>query len=89
MTLTQDILDLASKGPAGLEEPDRDALLRACEKLVLALENPLDKFLRLFFVCCFRFFVIAHGCCLLPFRHRLCQTDDYRASTTPSLFASP
>jgi hypothetical protein len=50
MTLSQDILDLASKGPAGLEEPDRLALLQAAEKLTLALETPLDKFLRHFFV---------------------------------------
>jgi hypothetical protein len=50
MTLTQDILDLASKGPAGLEELDRLALLQATEKLTLALETPLDKFLRHFFV---------------------------------------
>ncbi|KAG9195741.1 hypothetical protein G6011_00862 [Alternaria panax] len=41
MTLTQNILDLASKGPAGLEEADRLALLQASEKLTLALEHPV------------------------------------------------
>ena len=50
MTLTQDILDSASKGPAGLQEPERLALLQASEKLSLALENPMEKFIRLFFV---------------------------------------
>lgn len=50
MTLTQDINDAAGKGPAGLEEADRLALLQATEKLSLALENPLEKSIRLFFV---------------------------------------
>jgi hypothetical protein len=50
MTLAQDILDLSNKGPAGLEESDRLALLQASEKLTFALENPLEKFLRHFFV---------------------------------------
>ena len=50
MTLAQDILALASKGPAGLEEADRLALLQASEKLTQALETPMDKFLRHFFV---------------------------------------
>jgi len=50
MTLVQDILALASKGPAGLEEADRLALLQASEKLTQALETPMDKFLRHFFV---------------------------------------
>ena len=50
MTLTPGILNLASKGPAGLEEADRLALLQASEKLILALENPLEKFLRHFFL---------------------------------------
>ncbi|KAI4619691.1 hypothetical protein J4E83_005546 [Alternaria metachromatica] len=49
MTLAQDILALASKGPAGLEEADRLALLQASEKLTQALETPMDKFLRHFF----------------------------------------
>ncbi|CAN9329794.1 unnamed protein product [Alternaria alternata] len=49
MTLAQDILDLSNKGPAGLEESDRLALLQASEKLTFALENPLEKFLRYFF----------------------------------------
>lgn len=52
MTLTQNILDLADKGPEGLEEPERLALLQAAEKLAVALENPFEKFFRLFFVCC-------------------------------------
>jgi hypothetical protein len=50
MTLVQDILDLASKGPAGLDDAERIALLQASEKLTLALENPMEKFLRHFFV---------------------------------------
>ncbi|KAJ8107673.1 hypothetical protein OPT61_g8708 [Boeremia exigua] len=49
MALTQDILDLAAKGPAGLEEPERLALLQAAEKLTRALESPFEKFWRLFF----------------------------------------
>ncbi|KAF1357755.1 S-adenosyl-L-methionine-dependent methyltransferase [Lizonia empirigonia] len=49
MTFIQDIVDAASKGPAGLEEADRLALLHAAEKLSLALENPLEKSIRLFF----------------------------------------
>ena len=52
MTLIQDILDLADKGPEGLEETERLALLQAAEKLNGALENPFEKFLRLFTVCC-------------------------------------
>lgn len=50
MTLSQDILDLASKGPEGLEESERLALLQAVEKLTVALENPFEKFIRLFAV---------------------------------------
>lgn len=50
MTLTQDILDQANKGSAGLGEPERLALLQASEKLTVALEQPLEKFIRLFFV---------------------------------------
>jgi hypothetical protein len=50
MTLTQNILDQANKGSAGLDEPERLALLQASEKLTLALEQPLEKFIRLFFV---------------------------------------
>lgn len=50
MTLIQNILDLAGKGPASLEEHERLSLLQAAEKLTLALENPLEKFLRLFLV---------------------------------------
>ncbi|KAH6625700.1 S-adenosyl-L-methionine-dependent methyltransferase [Boeremia exigua] len=48
MTLTEDILNLASRGPTGLDEPERLALLQATEKLTVALENPLEKFIRLF-----------------------------------------
>lgn len=50
MTLAQNILALASKGPAGLEEAERLALLQAFEKLTQALETPMDKFLRNFFL---------------------------------------
>jgi hypothetical protein len=55
MTLTQDILDLMDKGPEGLEEAERLELLQAAEKLNAALENPFEKFLRLFTVCCHPF----------------------------------
>lgn len=56
MTLTKEILDFAGKDAASLEETERVTLLQACEKLALALETPLEKFIRLFFVsvlCCF------------------------------------
>ncbi|KAJ4354868.1 hypothetical protein N0V95_003479, partial [Ascochyta clinopodiicola] len=49
MASTQDILARANNGAAGLEEADRLALLQACEKLMFALETPLEKFFRLFF----------------------------------------
>jgi hypothetical protein len=48
--LAQQMLDLASKGPAEVAEADRSALLQASVKLSEALENPLEKFLRLFMV---------------------------------------
>jgi hypothetical protein len=48
--LAQQLLDAASKGPAELTETDRLALLQASTKLSEALENPLEKFIRLFFV---------------------------------------
>lgn len=51
MDLTQQILDLASKGPPQLEEADRLALLNAVGKLNLVLENPFEKFTREFSVC--------------------------------------
>ncbi|KAJ4363369.1 hypothetical protein N0V83_009661 [Neocucurbitaria cava] len=47
--LTKQLSELASKGPAGLEEADRIALLHASYKLSDALENPIEKFIRLFF----------------------------------------
>jgi len=50
MTLSQDILECAKKGPESLEETERAMLLQAAEKLTAALENPLEKFTRLFFV---------------------------------------
>lgn len=50
MTLTEDILALANQGPAGLDEAGRLGLLDAAEKLTLALENPMEKFVRMFFV---------------------------------------
>lgn len=50
MTLTQDMLDLTGKGPEGLEGPERKALYEAAEKLTFALENPFEKFIRLFTV---------------------------------------
>ncbi|KAF2030729.1 S-adenosyl-L-methionine-dependent methyltransferase [Setomelanomma holmii] len=46
--LAQQLLDAASKGPTGLAETDRLALLQASTKLSEALENPLEKFFRLF-----------------------------------------
>jgi hypothetical protein len=52
MTLTQDILNHVDKGPEGLEESERLALVQAAEKLTVALENPFVKSLRLFTVCC-------------------------------------
>ena len=52
MTLTQDILNHVDKGPEGLEESERLALVQAAEKLTVALENPFEKSLRLFTVCC-------------------------------------
>ena len=48
--LAQQLLDAASKGPAGLTETDRLALLQASTKLIETFENPIEKFLRLFFV---------------------------------------
>lgn len=51
MTLTRDILDIVNKGPAGLDAPERLALVQAAEKLTAALENPYEKCLRLFTVC--------------------------------------
>jgi hypothetical protein len=50
MTLTQDILQAAGKGAAGLDEAERLALLRASEKLMVSLETPVEKFMRHFFV---------------------------------------
>lgn len=50
MALLEDILALAKKGPEGLDESDRVALLQAAEKLAVALENPLEKWMRLFVV---------------------------------------
>jgi hypothetical protein len=50
MDLTQQILDLASKGPPQLEETDRLALLNAVKKLHAVLENPIERFTREFFV---------------------------------------
>lgn len=50
MTLTGDILALAEQGPGGLDEAGRMELLAATEKLTLALENPLEKFVRMFLV---------------------------------------
>lgn len=51
--LIKQLSDLTAKGPAGLEEADRLAILQATSKLTDALENPIEKFLRLFFVCQF------------------------------------
>lgn len=48
--LARQIAEQAGKGPTGLEETDRVALLQASEKLRDTLENPLEKFKRLFFV---------------------------------------
>ncbi|KAF3036815.1 hypothetical protein E8E12_006039 [Didymella heteroderae] len=48
MTLTEDILTRASQGPVGLDDTDRMGLLAAAEKLTLALENPIEKFARMF-----------------------------------------
>ena len=50
MSLTKQILDAAGKGPAQMEEADRSALLQACQKLSIALENPVEKFIRQFWV---------------------------------------
>jgi hypothetical protein len=50
MTLTEEILALAGQGSAGLSEADRMGLLAAAEKLTSALENPIEKFARLFMV---------------------------------------
>jgi hypothetical protein len=50
MSLTQQILDAATKGPAELGEADRLALLQACQKLGDVLENPVEKFIRQFWV---------------------------------------
>lgn len=47
--LIKQLSDLTAKGPAGLEEADRLAILQATSKLTDALENPVEKFLRLFF----------------------------------------
>lgn len=51
MDLTQQILDLASKGPPQLEEADRLALLHAVQKLNAVLETPVERFTREFSVC--------------------------------------
>ena len=58
--LTQQILELASKSPPDLAEADRHTLLQASYKLSDALENPLEKMMRLFLVRDSRFF------CLVP-----------------------
>ncbi|KAJ4409811.1 hypothetical protein N0V91_002285 [Didymella pomorum] len=50
MTLTEEILALAGQGSAGLNEADRMGLLAAAEKLTSALENPIEKFARLFMI---------------------------------------
>jgi hypothetical protein len=50
MSLTQQILGAAAKGPAELGEADRLALLQACQKLGDALENPVERFVRQFWV---------------------------------------
>ena len=49
-SLTQQISALAEKGPADLQEADRAALLAATTKLQSAIENPLEKIIRLAFV---------------------------------------
>jgi hypothetical protein len=48
--LTQQILDFAGKGPGGLDEESRLALLQASFKLTAALENPFEKTVRMLFV---------------------------------------
>ncbi|KAJ4369437.1 hypothetical protein N0V86_009271 [Didymella sp. IMI 355093] len=48
MTFTDDILALADQGPANLAEAERMGLVAAAEKLILALENPMEKFVRMF-----------------------------------------
>jgi hypothetical protein len=50
MTLTEDILALAGQGPAGLNDADRIGLLAATEKLTSSLENPMERFARMFMV---------------------------------------
>jgi hypothetical protein len=47
--LTQQILDFAGKGPGGLDEESRLALLQASFKLTAALENPFEKTVRMLF----------------------------------------
>ncbi|KAF2019189.1 S-adenosyl-L-methionine-dependent methyltransferase [Aaosphaeria arxii CBS 175.79] len=49
MSPLQQINDITAKGPAGLEEADRAALLQAAQKLVETLENPFEKIIRLTF----------------------------------------
>lgn len=59
--LTKQLSELANKGPAGLEETDRIALLHASYKLSDALESPIEKFIRLFFVYPHAFLLILTG----------------------------
>lgn len=49
-TLTQNILELAKKGPGApgeVQEGDRLALINACVKLRDTFENPMDKAIRI------------------------------------------
>jgi len=48
--LTQQILDLAAKGPGDLDEESRLALLQASFKLTEAVENPFEKTVRMLLV---------------------------------------
>lgn len=48
--LIQQLSEFAAKGPGDLEEPERLALIQAAGKLSDALENPVEKFIRLFMV---------------------------------------
>jgi hypothetical protein len=59
--LTKQILELASKGPCDLAEADRAALLQASFNLVDALENPMEKMLRMFLVS-LPYLVLVYSC---------------------------
>lgn len=48
--LANQLEELASRGAADLEGAERLALLKATYKLSDALENPMEKILRMFFV---------------------------------------